>query len=99
MDHLIIEKTAMKFTIEVVAKNNELTFNVVRYIDVGKDECMETNAKFAKSDALKINGHYVNCNTLMKSALQGMEANLLAATLDVKKQMKIQLKKSCTFGY
>lgn len=99
MDSLIIEKSAMKFTIEIVSTNGQLSFNVVRYIEVGKNECMETNAKLAKHDALKINGHYVNCNDLLRAAMDGVESKTLPVSVGLKKEKKIRLKKTYIFGY
>ncbi len=89
----------MKFTVEISSRNGELEFNVVRYIDVARDESIDTNARLAKNDALCVDGHFVNCNMIMKNALKGVEATMLPHTLNMKKSCKIRLKKSCTFGY
>ena len=99
MENVVIQKQAMKFTVEVIARDGELEFNVVRYIDVSKGESIDTNAKLAKSDALNLDGHFVNCNLMIKSALKGIEGTMLPHTLNMKKSCKIRLKKSCTFGY
>lgn len=99
MENIIIQKEAMKFTVEVTSRNGELEFNVVRYIDVARDESIDTNAKLAKNDALCIDGHFVNCNMIVKNAIKGMEGTMLPYALSMNKTCKIRLKKSFTFGY
>jgi len=99
MEKLIIQKPALKFTVEVVAENGQLNFNVVRWIEVGKNESLQANAQLAKNDALKIGSEYINCNEMIKGALSGIESKMLPYTLNMKKDCKIRVKKSCHFGY
>lgn len=76
MKNLIIPKKSLKFSVEVTSSGEGLQMNIVRFIEVAKNETMHANAQLARYDALEVNGQYLNCHTLLKSMAERFQDNL-----------------------
>jgi hypothetical protein len=95
MDKLIIEKKTLRFTVEVTVQDNEVKVNIIRFIDVGKNESMSANAQLAKFDALRVNQGYLNCHDILHKVISCVEKSVPEHE---KVTGKIILKKGQVFG-
>jgi hypothetical protein len=95
MEKMIIQKKTLRFTVEVTMQEEGLKVNIIRFIDVGKNESMTTNAQLAKYDALALGTTFVNCHEILHEVVDGIQKKL---PKKIKVNSQILLKKGQVFG-